>query len=89
MAWTIEIDPAAQKELRKLDVQIARGVVKFLFERVALLENPRSIGEALQGDKLGSFWKYRVGDYRIICSLEDHRLIVSVVRIGHRRETYK
>jgi len=66
MAWKIEFDPAAERELGKLDPQIARRILKFLFERVAPLDDPRSIGEALKGSRLGEFWKYRLGDYRII-----------------------
>jgi mRNA interferase RelE/StbE len=56
---------------------------------VSLLEDPRSIGEALSGDKLGQFWKYRVGDWRLVCDIQDQRIIVRVLRIGHRREVYK
>jgi mRNA interferase RelE/StbE len=86
--WTIEFDPAAQKELDKLDKPIACRVSKFLYERVAKLDDPRRIGERLHGT-LSDFWKYRVGNYRIICSLEHERLVVLVLRIGHRREIYK
>jgi len=86
--WTIEFDPAAQRELDKLDKPIARRISRFLYERVARLDDPRRIGERLQGT-LSEFWKYRVGDYRLICSLENDRLIVLVLRIGHRREVYK
>ena len=86
--WKIEFDPAAQKELDKLDKPISRRILKFLHQRVAKLDDPRQIGERLTGT-LSDFWKYRVGDYRIICSLEHDRLVVLVLRIGHRREVYK
>jgi mRNA interferase RelE/StbE len=89
MAWRIELDPAAERELSKLDPQVARRILKFLRERVANLEDPRSIGEALRGSRLGEFWKYRVGDYRIISSIEDGALCILVVRIGNRREVYR
>jgi len=89
MAWKIEFDPAAERELGKLDPQIARRILKFLFERVAPLDDPRSIGEALKGSRLGEFWKYRLGDYRIICRIEDGEVIILVVRIGNRREVYR
>lgn len=89
MTWTIEFDPAAVRELDKLDPQISRCVLKFLHGRLALLDDPRSIGEALKGSKLGEFWKYRVGDYRIICSIEDSVLRILVVKIGNRREVYR
>jgi len=89
MAWRIELDPAAERELGKLDPQVARRILRFLHERVAQLDDPRSIGEALKGSRLGEFWKYRVGDYRIISSIEDGALRILVVRIGNRREVYR
>lgn len=88
MAWSIEFDPDARRELDKLDKSVSDRILKFLWERVAALEDPRSIGERLHG-QLRQYWKYRVGDYRLICSLKDDRLVVIVVRIGHRREIYK
>jgi mRNA interferase RelE/StbE len=89
MTWKVELDPAAERELGKLDRQDARRILVFLFERVAKLEDPRSIGEALKGSKLGDFWKYRVGDYRLISSIEDGVMRVLVVRIGNRRDVYR
>jgi len=86
--WKIEFDPAAQRELDRLDRPIARRISKFLHERVSQLDNPHKIGERLTG-ALSDFWKYRVGDYRIICSLEHDRLVVLVLRIGHRKEVYR
>lgn len=89
MAWTLELDPAVQRELRKLDKQIANRILAFLHDRVAKLDDPRSLGEALKGSKLGAFWKYRVGDYRIIANIEDGAVRILVVRIGNRREVYR
>ena len=89
MAWTVELDPAAEKELDKLDPQETKRILRFLFERVTHLENPRSIGEALQGSKFKNLWKYRVGDYRIISSLEDKVARILVVKIGDRKEVYR
>ncbi|MGO9339783.1 MAG: type II toxin-antitoxin system RelE family toxin [Terracidiphilus sp.] len=89
MAWSIKIRRNAERQLDKLDPQVARRIVRFLFERVAQLEDPRSIGEALKGSELGELWKYRVGDYRIIASIEDKLLYILVVRIGNRREVYR
>jgi mRNA interferase RelE/StbE len=89
MAWSVELSDLAQKNLSQLDQQVARRVLRFLFERVANLDDPRSIGEALKGEKLGEFWKYRVGDYRVISRIEDGALKVLVVRIGNRREVYR
>lgn len=89
MAWTVELDPAAVRELDKLDPQVARRILVFLKQRVASLENPRSIGEALAGSALGNYWKYRVGDWRIICEIHDSRIVVRVLRVGNRREVYR
>ena len=79
----------ADRQLDKLDRQVAKRILKFLNQRVRTLDNPRSIGEALRGSKLGEFWKYRVVDYRLICSIEDRRVLILVLRIGHRREVYE
>jgi mRNA interferase RelE/StbE len=89
LAWTVEFDGSAAKELRKFDPAIARRILAFLRERVAVLEDVRQVGEALRGDSLGEFWKYRLGDYRIVARIVDQRLLVIVVRIGHRREVYR
>jgi mRNA interferase RelE/StbE len=89
LAWTIKIDDRAKKNLAKLDKPVAKRITTFLRERVATLDDPRSIGEALRGSKLGEFWKYRVGDYRIISRIEDGELCILVVRIGNRREVYR
>ena len=87
--YNIEIGPDALRELDKLDPQVARRVLKFLHERVRHLEDPRSIGAALAGSRLGEFWKYRVGDYRIIASIENDILTILVVSVGHRRLVYR
>ncbi len=89
MTWTIELDPAVEKDLNKLDSQQAKRILRFLFERVAHLEDPRSIGEALKGSRFTTLWKYRVGDYRIISSIEDNVAQILVVKIGDRKEVYR
>jgi mRNA interferase RelE/StbE len=89
MAWIIELDPAVEKDLNKLDSQQAKRILRFLFERVAHLEDPRSIGEALKGSRFNTLWKYRVGDYRIISSIEDNVAQILVVKIGDRKEVYR
>jgi mRNA interferase RelE/StbE len=89
MAWRIEYSKDAEKEIAKLDLQIAQRIIRFMGSRVAKLEDPRSIGEALTGSRLGNYWKYRVGDYRIIADIQDARLCVQVVRLGNRREVYR
>lgn len=87
--WTIEYLASVRKDVRKLDPQVRLRVREFMEQRVASLEDPRSIGEALKGSELGELWKYRVGDYRIICAIKDAVLRVLVVRIGNRREVYR
>jgi mRNA interferase RelE/StbE len=89
MAYSVELAESADRELSKLDAQQAKRILKFLHERVAKLDDPRSIGEALHGSRLGEFWKYRVGDYRLIAKIEDDRLVVLVLRVGHRKEIYR
>jgi mRNA interferase RelE/StbE len=89
MAYAIEFSPAADRELAKLDAPQAKRILKFLRERVAKLDDPRSIGDALRGSRLGELWKYRVGRFRLICKIEDDRLVVLVLRVGHRREIYR
>ncbi len=89
MAFKIEFDPAALKDLKKIDRSIQERLIGFLKLRVAPLENPRAIGEALGGAKLGGYWKYRAGDWRIICDIQDQRIVVRVLRIGNRREVYR
>jgi mRNA interferase RelE/StbE len=89
MAWKVELSVEAERELNRLDAQHAKRILKFLGERVGKLENPRSLGKPLQGSRLGEFWRYRVGDYRLICKIEDGRLLVLVLSIGHRKEIYR
>ena len=88
MAWRIEYADPAKQQLRKLDRQVARRVLDFMDERVAGLEDPRSTGKALTGP-LGAFWRYRVGDCRVICDIQDGALRVLVVQVGNRREIYR
>lgn len=89
MVWWIELDDAAKKDLAALDKQVSRRIVTFLRKRLAPQNDPRAIGEPLKGSRLGEFWKYRVGDYRIIANIEDDRLHILVVRIGNRKEVYR
>ena len=89
MAWAIEISGQAEKTLDKLHKEHAQRILRFLFERLQNLEDPRSIGEALRGSKLGSFWKYRIGDYRVIAEIHDKVLTIVVVQIGNRRDIYR
>jgi len=88
LAWTIDFTDTAKEQLRKLDKQAARRIVDYMDERIGGLENPRNTGRALTGP-LGSFWRYRVGDYRVICDIQDGALSVLVVQVGNRREIYR
>ena len=89
MAWRIEFSSAARKDVMALDPQVAPRITGFLRECVAALDDPRAIGEALQGARLGAVWKYRVGDCRVIADIEDQVLRILVVRVGNRREVYR
>jgi mRNA interferase RelE/StbE len=83
MAWKVDLSPTARKQLKQLDKPVSRRILTFINERLEKLDDPRQIGARLQGT-LSEFWKYRVGDYRLICSLENDKLVVLVLRIGHR-----
>jgi mRNA interferase RelE/StbE len=88
VAWTIEYAASVQKPVAKLDPQTRKRIRTFLEDKVAHLENPRSQGKALTGP-LGGLWRYRVGDYRIVCDILDQRLVVLVVKIDHRSNVYR
>lgn len=89
MTWRIEFEDSARRELAKLDKSAAKRITSFLRERLSPLDNPRSLGEALRGPKLGAFWKYRVGDYRVIARIDDGAIRILVLQVGHRREVYR
>jgi mRNA interferase RelE/StbE len=86
--WTIQFRPNARHELDKLDRPVRRRLLQYLEQRVIASGDPRQLGKPLHGDK-GDLWSYRVGDYRIICMIEDRRLVVVVVTVGNRREVYR
>ena len=88
MAWAIDYTETAKGQLRKLDKQMARRIVDFMDERIATTEDPRNTGKSLTGPH-GGFWRYRVGDCRVICDIQDGALRVLVVQVGHRREIYR
>jgi len=88
LVWTIDYAETAINQLRKLDKPIVRRIFDFMEERIAGLEDPRSTGKALTGP-MGGFWRYRVGDCRVICDIQDGALRVLVVRVGHRRDIYR
>lgn len=87
MVWTIEFTPDAAKELKKLGRAEAGRIIRTLEERIATQDDPRSLGAPLTGDHAG-YWRWRIGDYRVIARIEDARVLILVVRVGHRREVY-
>lgn len=89
MSWQIVFDGGALKELQKLDRPVKLRIIDFLENRLAVADNPRNLGAALRGSKLGEFWKYRVGDYRIIAKIHDAEILITVLRIGSRKEVYR
>ena len=87
MAWEIELAESAVKQLSGLDKAIQRRITKYLSERLAVADDPRVLGRALRGE-LSEYWRYRVGDYRLVCEIQDEVLTVLVVRIAHRNKIY-
>jgi mRNA interferase RelE/StbE len=88
LAWTIDYTETAKKQLKKLDKSTARRILDYMDQRVAKQEDARSLGKALSGP-LGTLWRYRIGDYRAICEIQNHAVKILVIRIGHRREIYR
>jgi mRNA interferase RelE/StbE len=86
--WRIEITRTATKTITKLDHAAQRAILKFLRGRLSIAENPRQWGSALQGDKRG-LWRYRVGDYRLICDIQDEKVVVLVLEVGRRKDVYR
>ena len=87
MTWKVEFDDRAAKELRKLNPQTQGEILKYLRKRIATTENPRRFGKSLSGS-LGGLWRYRVGDYRLICSISEREVAVLILRVGHRSNVY-
>ena len=85
MDWAIRLTSTAKKSLLKLDKAEAQRIMHFLRERIEPIDNPRSLGKALSG-RLSTFWRYRIGDYRLICDIQDKQLIILVIRIGNRKD---
>jgi mRNA interferase RelE/StbE len=88
LAWTVEFQLTAQKQIRKFDPTVQRRILAYFRERVLALKDPRKLGKPLKGDKT-DLWRYRIGDYRAICKIESKCLVVLVLDIGHRREVYR
>jgi mRNA interferase RelE/StbE len=85
--WTVIFTEQAEKSFAKLGHPTQKEIEKYLSSRVLTADHPRSLGKALKGN-LSNYWCYRSGDYRIICKIEDHELVILVVRVAHRKEVY-
>ena len=88
MTWKIEWDDRARKELRKLDSSVQKEILGYLRLRIMASNDPRVFGQSLSGNKAG-LWRYRVGNYRIICRIEGEILVIFVIGVGHRKEIYE
>ena len=88
MNWAVEYTRTAETQLRKLDRQIAERILDYLDERIAALDDPRARGKALTGP-LGELWRYRIGDFRVICEIQDRVMRILVIEVGHRGSVYK
>ena len=88
MAWTIKYADSALRQLKKLDKPIARRILDYLDERIATADDPRVAGKALTGP-MGGLWRYRVGDYRIVCDVRDGELMILVIEVGNRKDVYR
>lgn len=86
--WGVEFDDRARREIRKLDPKTQQEILRYLRERVAGPADPRQFGKPLRMN-LAGLWRYRVGNYRLICRIEEQRLVVLILKIGHRREVYE
>ena len=89
MVWAIDYAAAARTRLRKLDRRTAKHIVDFMDERIASSQDPRSLGQALTGSRLSEYWRYRLGDMRIICDIRDAELVVLVIDLANRRDAYQ
>jgi mRNA interferase RelE/StbE len=88
LAWTIEYDEGAVKDLKKLDRQVQNEILNYMDRRIAKADDPRTFGKPLRHSKFG-LWRYRLRDFRIICQLKEAKLVVLVVSVGHRSTVYE
>lgn len=89
MAWRIEVAERAARQIARLDPPDAARISAYLRDRLARHDDPRDAGAPLRGFGPGSYWRYRVGDYRILCELRDGEMLVLVIEVGHRRSIYR
>jgi len=89
LTWEIKYTESALRQLKKIDKPIARKMLDFMDERIAHIENSRSVGKNLVGPKIRPYWRYRIGDVRVICDIEDSELVILVIELGYRKEIYR
>lgn len=89
MPWKIKYLPPAVKDLKKIDCQMKKRLRSYLEDRIAKLDDPRDAGTALKGRRLEGLWRYRLGDYRIICDFKENELVILALKIGHRKSVYE
>ena len=88
MTYKVRFTENAKKDLKKLDKHTAALILGWIRKNLEDSENPRLHGKALTGN-LGNRWRYRVGDYRLLASIEDNTITILILNIGHRREIYR
>lgn len=88
MIYKIEFSDTFIKQLKKLDRKSRQQILKYIKETILPLDNPRMLGKTLKGN-LSGLWRYRAGNYRIICKIYDDKLLVCVLKVGHRRDIYE
>ena len=88
MIWTVEISDVAERQLRKLDRPIQKRIIDWIDDRIEGCKDPRHFGEPLKGDRAG-FWRYRIGEYRVLCDIQNEKVVVLVLTVGHRRQVYR
>lgn len=88
MSWRVEFTRTAEKQIVRLDRPLQAKILSYLRQRVLLCENPRQVGKVLHGEKQG-LWRYRVGNYPLICDIQDEKSTVLVLAVAHRKESYR
>jgi len=89
MAWKVELDPGARREIDKLDHQTSLRILAFLRDRLLRINNPRATGQPFRHNKHQGLWRYRVVNYRIVITIDDHESQIIVLRVSHRRDIYR
>lgn len=89
MTWAIEVTETAARQIKKLGPDAEKRLYQYLGNRIAPLHDPRQLGKQLRSSQFPNLWRYRIGNYRILCEIDDHQLRVLVVKAGHRRTVYR